>query len=110
MGFVEGDMKRISSAIVDGYADVVPFDRMYNFDYLRERVGNFDREDIVPAFLGLERAIDELRAVKGTALLSELKERLDNLIETIENLRSLAMKELATARTVLSTSEPPPHR
>jgi hypothetical protein len=77
-----------------------------NFDYLRERVGNFAREDIVPAFLGVERLIDELRAGEGPIPVGELTALLDNLSDGVRKLRALAMVELERAKDMLSENEP----
>jgi hypothetical protein len=61
----------------------------------------------VPAFLGVERLIDELRAGEGPIRADVLRARLDNLLDGVRKLRVLAMVELERARDMLSENEPP---
>jgi hypothetical protein len=119
LGFVEDDVRRSSSRF-GGDPDVELWEQAANsarrsigkpnFDYLRERVGSFAREDIVPAFLGVEKIIDELRAEEGKISVGQLRARLDNLLDGVRNLRELAMVELDSARTILSENELPTHQ
>jgi hypothetical protein len=114
LGYVESDIKRASfsgdpNSLLSEQAANSPRHSIGkpNFDYLRERVGSFAREDIVPAFLGVERLIDELRAEEGKIPVDELRTRLDNLLDGVRKLRVLAMVELERARDMLSGNEPP---
>ena len=107
LGFVEADVTRARGG------PIVPSEANSarrrigkpNFDYLRERVGSFARQDIVPAFLGVERLIDELRAEKGPIPVGELTARLNTLLDEVTKLRALAMVELGSARTILSEND-----
>jgi hypothetical protein len=76
--------------------------RKYGFDYLRDRVGTFNREDIAVAFMLLEAEIDLLLAEQGAIQVSQLRERLEHLFKTVTHLRRLATKELERANTILS--------
>lgn len=105
LGFVEADVTRARRA---SPSEANPARRRIgkpNFDYLRERVGSFARQDIVPAFLGVERLIDELRAEKGPIPVGELTARLNTLLDEVTKLRALAMVELGSARTILSEND-----
>jgi hypothetical protein len=76
--------------------------RKYGFDYLRDRVGTFNREDIAVAFMLLEAEIDLPLAEQGAIQVSQLRERLEHLFKTVTHLRMLATKELERANTILS--------
>jgi hypothetical protein len=74
----------------------------YSFNYLREKVGNFDREDIMVAFLVLEANIDKLRAEAGPIHAGPLKERLNALLEQAKTLQTHAAGELEKAKALSS--------
>ena len=76
--------------------------RKYGFDYLRDRVGTFNRQDIAVAFMLFEAEIDLLLAEQGAIQVSQLRERLEHLFKTVTHLRRLATKELERANTILS--------
>jgi hypothetical protein len=75
--------------------------RKHGFDYLRERVGNCEPDEIITAFLLLEAGIDEL---PGTPP-EHRTEQLDNLSGFVKRISDLARQEIQRTAPMLSSDE-----
>jgi hypothetical protein len=80
--------------------DVRHMVRKHNFDYLREKVGNFDRDDITVALLCLDADIEKLWAETSRTHVDYFTEGLSALAKLAETLRTHAVGELEKARAV----------
>jgi hypothetical protein len=119
MGSVAGVISSVRSALIDNPDGLIneqaantlrSMIEKYNFDYLREKVGNFDNEGLVIGFQVLERSIDQLRAQKGAIHSGQFMAELDNLWKQVKDLQTNTLEEFERAKTVLSGDELPTHQ
>lgn len=119
MGSVAGVISSVRSALIDNPDGLIneqaantlrSMIEKYNFDYLREKVGNFDNEGLVIGFQVLERSIAQLRAQRGAIHCGQFRAELDNLWKQVKNLQTDTLEEFERAKTVLSGDELPTHQ
>jgi len=103
MRFVDADIAAVNLHTL-GMAFAPNPVRKHSFDYLRERVGNCEPDEIITDSLLLEAGIDKLPETPT----DDRRRQLDNLSGFVKRIRDLADKEIERTTSILSAGETPP--